>query len=169
MILLTFFRVLCLINCFWLGDGVYVEYDGKVVAIQTCTTPEQVPQKLFFSDRLENITTEIFDAYQNQRGWRMWRKIPNIKFRKFAIFVANTNQFHYLTVVNGRFSLKLSTEPETNNNENDNTVFRITRSRKDDELKLKHKLSGLYIGKNFTFTNIEENACVKFAIKPRVS
>ena len=169
MILLTFFTELCLINCFWLGDGVYVENDRVMVTIQNCRPSEQEPQKLFSTVRFENITTEIFDAYQNQRGWRMWRKIPDIKFRKFAIFVANTNQFHYLTVVNGRFSLKLSTEPETNNNENDNTVFRLTRSRKDDELKLKHELSGLYIGKNFILTNIEENACVKFVIKQRIS
>ena len=161
MILLTFFTVLCLINCFLPADGVYVECHDKVVTIQTCTTPEQVPQKLFFSDRLENITTEIFDAYRIQGGWKMSRKITDKRFRKFAIVVQNTNQSYYLTVVNDRFSLKLSTEPETNSNENDSTVFRLTRSQLDSDVKLKHELSGLYIGKNFNLTNIEENACVK--------
>ena len=159
MTLLTFFTVLCLINCFLPADGVYVEY-GKVVTIQNCRTSLGV-QKLFSRVRFENITREIFDAYRIQGGWRMWRKRTDIKFQKFAIVVQNTTQFHYLTVVNGRFSLKLSTEPETNSNENDSTVFRLTKSPVDGEIKLKHELSGLYIGKNFILTNIEENACVK--------
>ena len=124
MTLLTFFTVLCLINCFLLVDGVYVEYGKVIVTIQNCRTSLGV-QKLFSTERLENITREIFDAYRIQGGWRMWRKRTDIKFQKFAIVVQNTTQFHYLTVVNGRFSLKLSTEPETNSNENDSTVFRL--------------------------------------------
>ena len=168
MILLTFFTVLCLISCFLPADGVYVEYDRVIVTIQNCGASLGV-QKLFSRVRFGNITTEIFDAYEIQEGWKMWKKRTDKRFRKFAIFVANTNQFHYLTVVNGRFSLKLSTEPETNSNENDSTVFRLTKTRLDDELKLRHELSGLYIGKNFILTNIEENACAKIVIKSRIS
>ena len=159
MILLTFFTVLCLINCFLPADGVYVEY-GKVVTIQNCKTSLGV-QKLFSTVRFENITTEISNAYRIQGGWRMWRKITDKRFQKFAIVVQNTNQSYYLTVLNGQFSLKLSTEPETNSNENDSTVFRLTKSPRDGERKLRHELSGLYIGRNFILTNIEENACVK--------
>ena len=125
MTLLTFFTVLCLINCFLLVDGVYVEYGKVIVTIQNCRTSLGV-QKHFSTERLENITTEIFDVYRIQGGWRMWRKRTDKRFQKFAIVVQNTTQFHYLTIVNGRFSLKLSTEPETNSNENDSTVFRLT-------------------------------------------
>ena len=156
MILLTFFTVLCLINCFLPANG-----KVSVVTIQKCTRSLDVQeqQKLFSTERFENITREISDAYRIQGGWRMWR--TDKRFRRFAIVVQNTNQSYYLTVVNGRFSLKLSTQPETHSNENDSTVFRLTRSQLDSDVKLKHELNGLYIGKNFILTNIKENACVK--------
>ena len=58
MILLTFLTKVCLINCFWLGDGVYVEYDRVIVTIQNCGASLGV-QKLFSTVRFENITTEF--------------------------------------------------------------------------------------------------------------